>query len=265
MDSIVLAGGFAQRLYPTTEEIPKPLITVAGLPAMDYLLDELKEYYSSNEGVCYFTVNEKYAPDFDNFLERNARGCFLYELVVEPAKKEEEKMGPNLAVQNVIETQKNVSLDEGLVIVAGDSVSSLSIGGFVDFYRQNPSRSVAAVYDIGDCMKASRKYGVVKLDSDNRITDFQEKPEKPFSSLVNTTYYALCRRDIQIMADIISMSGPSGDYIDSLVKKGVRVDGYIFEGYWFDIGNHESLAEANRTLRKEFVRKKSAGIERRME
>lgn len=252
MDTIVLAGGFAQRLYPTTEEIPKPLLTVAGIPALTYLVDELNNYYDGgnnlNNGKCYLTVNQKYAPDFANFMDRQ-NACFSYELVVEESTNDNEKPGPNRAIKNVLDNYP-VEIARGVMVIAGDSVSSLSLTEFADFYKEEPSRSVAALYDIVDKMKASGKYGVADINSENRITNFEEKPDNPLTSLVNTTYFALCKRDLMFMDDIISMSGPSGDYIDSLVKKGIHVAGYVFDGYWFDIGDHGSLAEANRFMRK---------------
>jgi len=93
MDSIILAGGFAQRMAPTTNEAPKHLLPVAGKPMLSYVLDSLEKFYSQGEGgTCYISINKKFEKDFKNFIKDY--NCKMpLKLIVEDTLSEGQKLG----------------------------------------------------------------------------------------------------------------------------------------------------------------------------
>ncbi|MBN2111857.1 nucleotidyltransferase family protein [Candidatus Woesearchaeota archaeon] len=252
MDSIVLAGGFATRLYPLTQNTSKPLLKVGGKHVLSYLMDELDRFHRENGGACYLTVNRKFYPDFEKFRQE-AKHCPPLEIVVEEATKDSEKPGPMKAIGQVFNEYMRDLPSEGVLIAAGDSVSSIDLAEFLDYYARHRERSVVALYDINDLKKAEF-YACAELAEDaggKRISRFAEKPKPAFSTLVNTTYFILRKAELE-MIDDYAASGTKKGLIDWLIdEKVVAVNGFVFRGHWFDIGDFESLRLADNFLSKE--------------
>ncbi len=269
MDTIILAGGYAKRMAPTTDEVPKHLLHVAGRPMLSYVLDSLEGLYSQTEGRCYLSVNRKFEQDFRDFI-RDSNTNLPLELIVEDTASEGQKLGC-LGALTQIQEQINAPSESGILVVGGDNIFSLDMLNFVNYQQQHPKRSLVALYDIGDLEKA-KLYGVAKLDAEHpvhplgrQIVGFEEKPTNPNSALVSTAIYVLKASDMARIEYYIAQ-GNSGDTIGSYIQwliageeitgskertghtSGIKsgVNGFVFDGYWFDIGSHESFEEANR-------------------
>ena len=162
------------------------------------------------------------------------------------------------------------------MVIGGDNLFSLDIKKIINYYKQHQERSIAAIYDIKDKDKA-KLYGTAVLDTKytdhpwgNQITRFEEKPKNPESTLVSTAIYIFRATDLARITDYMSEGNNAdtiGSYIDWLIKNEERtgfrdwawhtlgVNGFVFDGYWFDIGSNESLEQANRLLRKTYSKK----------
>ena len=251
MDSIVLAGGFATRLYPLTENTAKPLLKVGGRPALSYLMGGLGRFHNENGGRCYLTVNRKFQHDFEAFAQEEAC-CPPLEIVVEGAVKDSEKLGPMRAIGQVFNRYMKDAPSEGVLIAAGDSVSSIDLAEFLACYKMHSERPLVALYDISNLKKAEL-YACAELAEDKkgkRISRFAEKPKPAFSTLINTTCFILRKTEMELI-DEYAISGTRKGLIDWLIdKKGAEINGFVFCGYWFDIGDIESLAAADSFMGK---------------
>jgi glucose-1-phosphate thymidylyltransferase len=237
MDAVVLAGGYATRLWPITRHRAKPLLPVAGEPIVDRILRPLED--EERVKTVYVSTNERFADDFREHLDE--RGYEKTELVVEPTREEDEKLGTVGALAELVE---RVSMDDDLLVVAGDNLFSFELSEFVGFFEERATPCIAS-YDIGSREEAS-SYGLVELDGD-RVVGFEEKPDEPESTLISIACYAypadtLGRLD-EYLADEGNPDAP-GYFVEWLHKRE-NVGAFTFDGAWFDIGTRSSYLDAN--------------------
>ena len=248
MIGIVLAGGYAKRLWPLTQKIAKPLLPVAGLPILNYVVNKLIQLDDVDEIVI--SINKRFESQFKNWLKKyRFKNVWLR---VEDSLREEEKPG---AIKAISETLKDVDSKEYLII-AGDNFFTSDLKDFIRYYRKKKSSTIA-LYDVKN-VKLAKEYAVVKLNRKGRIISFIEKPKKPESTLIGTCIYLLPDKSLKkiykYLDEGLSPDSP-GHFIGWLTSKE-KVYGYRLEGYWVDIGNLASYAEANR-----FVNRMKIGME----
>ena len=135
-------------------------------------------------------------------------------------------------------------LDDWLIL-GGDNLFEDTLGGFIDFSLKNRPVPSIGVYDVQSKEEASR-CGVVKLDANNRIVDFKEKPKNPFSTLAASCVYFFPKESLYLFEEFIKDHlnvDACGKYIEWLSLRG-KVFGYVLCGKWIDIGNINSLETA---------------------
>lgn len=246
MQAVVLAGGFAKRLWPLTLDKPKPLLSVAGKPIIEYILEKLDGIEEIDK--VYISVNKKFEPYFKEWLQ-NADFAKPLEIVTEPTTTEEEKLGAVGALGFLL---RKKDITDDLVVVAGDNLFDFDMKKFIQGHESG--FPVVAVYDMEKKEKISKKYGVVVLDEKNIIKEFQEKPAQPASTLVSTGCYFFPKRAVEMIYEYLS-SGNNADapgFFISWLAKQMAVQGFVFNGNskWFDIGNLESYKEANKAYKE---------------
>lgn len=242
MHAVVLAGGFAKRLWPLTKDMPKPLLSVGGRPIIEYILDKLGEIEELDK--IFISVNSKFEPHFREWLQGSDFKQSI-EIVSEPSMNEEEKLGAVGALGYLLK-ERDVSDD--LIVIAGDNLFDFDIKQFLKTNGQ--SSPVVALFDMEEKESIRNKYGVVVLDEMNMIKEFQEKPANPASTLVSTGCYFFPKKSVEMIYDYLkgkNNADAPGFFISWLAKQ-MAVQGYVFDGdsRWFDIGSIESLEEANR-------------------
>jgi len=236
MDAVVLAGGYATRLWPITKNRPKMFLPVGDTTVIDRIFAELE----SDERIdsVYVSTNERFAGAFESYL---AESTFEKpELSIEGSTAEDEKLGVVGAIDQLIDRE---GVTDDLLVVAGDNLISFDLGEFVDFFYERETPTVAA-YDVGSRDRAS-SYGVVELDGEE-IVDFQEKPESPKSSLVSIACYAFPAGDLPLIGEYVAGDNnpdEPGWLIQWLHTRDV-VRAFSFDGAWFDIGTPESYLDA---------------------
>ena len=245
MKAVVLAAGYATRLYPLTETVAKPLLPVGGRPMLDWILDRIVEVPEID--AVHVVTNRKFADSFRNWAEAREQGVRI-EVHDDGTTSEGDRLGAIGDIRFVVE-QADLS-DDDVLVIAGDNLFDFSLAGFVDFWRSKGVASVVAVCDVGDLALAA-KLGVVSVDGDDRIVEFVEKPEHPASTLAATAAYLYHRAHVALL-DTYLGEGNSPDqpgrYLGWLSARE-PVYGYRFEGAWFDIGDREQLLEADNELR----------------
>ncbi len=241
MKAIILAAGYATRLYPLTLSQPKSLLQVGKKNMLEHIIAKVE--HLKDVDVIYIVSNDKFFNDFlvwsQNFKSRKP-----IKIINDNTTSNQDRLGAVGDINFVIEQEK---IDDGVLVIAGDNLFEFSLNKFQDFQKEKDS-CVVALYDIKEKEKAAGKYGVVEIDENNKIVKFEEKPQEPKSSLVSTACYIFEKEDIPLLKKCvgeIEALDNLGDFISWLIKKK-DVYGYVFDENWFDIGSHEQLEEVKR-------------------
>ena len=242
MDAIILAGGFAKRMWPLTKNKPKQLLNLAGKPMLDYVFDSLDNLDFERIIV---SVNSFFAPQFQEYLSSNSKDKKI-ELFIEESNNENEKLGA-LGALNLLFKKKKLT---GPVFIAGgDNLSDFDLIKMIDLYEKSNS-DVIGLFDVED-IELAKLYGIANLEG-NRIIDFVEKPSSPPSTLAATAYWLLSESGINNFFTYIEGGGDRdamGNFLTWNVKRN-PVLSVSFKGSWYDIGGLESYSEAQNWLEK---------------
>ncbi|AEN05072.1 sugar phosphate nucleotidyltransferase [Halolamina sp.] len=236
MKAIVLAGGYATRLWPITRNRPKMFLPVGDGTVIDDVFRDLEADERVDE--VYVSTNERFGESFEEYL---AESEFEKPVVsVEETVEEDEKFGVIGALAQLIDRE---NLDDDLMVVAGDNLISFDLAEFGNFFQEKGTPCIAA-YDVGSKERA-KSYGLVDLDGD-RIVDFQEKPDEPKSTLVSIACYAFPQETLpKFETYLAGENNPDepGWFIQWLQSREA-VHAFTFDGAWFDIGTPDSYLEA---------------------
>jgi len=236
MKAVVLAGGYATRLWPITKHRPKMFLPVGDGTVIDTIFEELEADDRIDE--VFVSTNEYFADDFRAYLADSEFDKPT--LSVEETVAEDEKFGVLGAMAQLIDRE---NVDDDLLIIAGDNLISFSISEFIDYFQAKGAPSLAA-YDVGSRERA-KSYGLVELEGD-RVVNFQEKPDDPKSTLVSIACYAYPAETLPLfdeyLADDNNPDEP-GWFVQWLQERG-DVFAYTFDGDWFDIGTPEAYLDA---------------------
>ena len=223
MKCLILAGGFATRLYPLTISRAKALLEYKGKPTINHIADNIPPNID-----ILVSINKKFEPDFSLWQQGLDREV---EILVEGALSEGQKLGAVSSLSYWIESR---SISEDLLAIAGDNYFDFDLAQFIAMYDNK--HTLVAVYDIGDKDKASQ-FGVVQLEG-HRIAEFQEKPASPKSSLIATACYILPQRIFPLLHRYCQQAKRDnlGSFIAYLIDYD-EVHAYIFTEPWLDIGS----------------------------
>ena len=171
MKALILCAGYARRMYPLTRDKPKPLLTVAGKPALEYILSNLKKASSIDE--IYIVTNEKFFHLFKKWHKRykSAKRIFIYS---DGTASEDAKLG---AVGDIKFMLESASIKDDLLIVAGDNLFSFNINKLIRFFKQKGT--TIALYDVKS-KKLAREYSEVKIDEQSLSLIHISEPTRPY-------------------------------------------------------------------------------------
>jgi glucose-1-phosphate thymidylyltransferase len=242
MKVIILAAGYATRLYPLTLTQPKPLLPVAGQPMVEYVLDNLAPIGGLDR--IYVVTNAKFAEKFQEWADayRASKAKLDFTIVNDGSIDESNRLGA-IGDLHLVLTRENV--DDDLIVVAGDNLFSEPLTDFGRYCREK-NAPVLAVYDVKD-LEQIKKYNALTLTPDSRITFFEEKPKAPTSTVTGIALYFYPRRTLAMIKQYIA-EGNNPDQPGRLIQwlyPRVPVYTWSVPGLWFDIGSKETLEEAN--------------------
>jgi glucose-1-phosphate thymidylyltransferase len=235
MKALILAAGYATRLRPLTESIAKPLLPVGGRPMVEWILERIAE---TSADEVHLVTNARFAPDF----ERWADGKDV-QVHNDGTTSNEDRFG---AIGDIA----FVGLDDDLLVTASDNLFDYSLADYESYWRGKDG-SCIAVYDVGD-VELAKKYGIVDVDHDDRVTDFVEKPADPPTTLCATATYLYRRDHAALVSTYLSEGNPPdqpGNFVAWLHKRE-PVYAYRFPGEWYDIGDLAQLLEADNRMRR---------------
>jgi glucose-1-phosphate thymidylyltransferase len=243
MKVIILAAGYATRLYPLTLTTPKPLLPVAGKPMIDHVLDNL----TAIDGLdrIYVVTNAKFAGHFQKWADdyRAKKAKLDFSVINDGSTDDTNKLGAIGDIHFVLTREK---VDDDIIVVAGDNLFNQKLGDFGRFCREKKA-PVLALYDVGD-LEQIKKYNSISVDGTGRITFFEEKPKNPTSTLTGIALYFYPRQTLPLIKQYIA-GGNNPDQPGRLVQwlySRTAVFTWRVPGLWYDIGSKETLEEANR-------------------
>jgi len=238
--ALILAAGYATRLYPLTKEYPKPLLVVKGRPIINYLVDKLSAVSAIDE--IYVVTNSKFIRFFRRWV-KSIKSSKKITLVDDLTKINQGRLGAIGDINFVIKKKK---VRKDLLVVGGDNLFSGSLKGFLGSARKNIRSVNIGLYRLKQKEDASR-YGVAKLNNQKKIISFEEKPRHPQSCLVAMCLYFIPKDLLGLInkyaQDKNKKTDVTGGYI-AWLKDKMNVYGYIFKGSWFDIGDYKYLNAA---------------------
>jgi len=240
MKALILAAGYATRLYPLTKEYPKSLLPVGGRPIIDYIIDNLENIEDIDEIIVI--TNSKFISKFRSWA-KDRSGKKRISLIDDLTKDDSAKRGA-IADMNFAARHKNIKDD--LLVIGGDNLFDYDLKNFISFAKANKQHPVIGIYNIKSKLAAS-KYGVIRVDKNNRLLDFQEKPKNPKSTLVAMCLYYFPKQKLRLIKQYLDnkrdKSDATGFYIDWL-RRRCPVYAFTFKGRWYDIGHYQFYKEA---------------------
>ena len=244
MKAIILAAGYATRLYPLTINTPKALLPINKKPIIDYIVDELNTISEIDE--IYVVTNSRFAQHFTDWA-KTAPGKTPISVLDDGTTSGENKKGAVGDIGFVI-AEKNI--DDELLVIAGDNFFTYSLRDYVDYYREKDHDCVCV--KKWPNKKELSQFGVALLDENGKVLDIEEKPKQPKSdTAVFATY--LYKRDTVPMFREYLESGNNPDApgnFPAWLYKRKDVYAYTFSGECYDIGTPESYREVCRMYEK---------------
>ncbi len=236
MKALVLAAGYATRLYPLTLDRPKALLEVGGRPMLDHVLDRLQ---AMGVDETIVVTNAKFTPHFEEWAAE--KECVT--IVNDGTTSNDDRLG---AIGDTAFVLDETGLDDDLVVVAGDNLFGEDVSGF-SAYGQEVDAPVLAVHDVGD-LSRMREYNQIEVDEEGRIVFFEEKPEDARTTLAGVALYFYPRHTLPLIRQYLA-EGNNPDQPGRLIEwLYPRTSIYTWQlpGAWYDIGSAETLQEADR-------------------
>ncbi|MEU0932690.1 mannose-1-phosphate guanyltransferase [Embleya sp. NPDC005971] len=228
MKAVVMAGGEGTRLRPMTSSMPKPLLPVVNRPIMEHVLRLLKRH-----GLSETVVTVQFLAS----LVRNYFGDGEELGMTLTYANEETPLGTAGSVKNAEEALK----DDTFLVISGDALTDFDLTALVEYHRAKGAMVTVCLTRVPDPLE----FGITIIDDEGRVDRFLEKPTwgQVFSDTVNTGIYVMEPEVFDYVAAGVSVDW-SGDVFPKLLKEGKPIYGYVAEGYWEDVGTHESYLKA---------------------
>ena len=241
MKAIILAAGYATRLYPLTKDMPKALLPVAGRTILDRLLDGMRAIPEMDH--IHLVTNHRFAPAFEKWRQAAQAHCPIT-VHDDGTISNEDRLG---AVGDIAFVLERARIDDDLFVAASDNLFTFPLSDFAaDFRRHGRDLLLGTRIDDVDTL---RRYAVATLDGENRVLSLVEKPQEPQSHIGICAIYLYRRDTVPLFPAMISEYRAAGKRPDApgyfaewlCKRKEVRV--YLAGGECVDIGTVESYRE----------------------
>lgn len=241
MKCLILAAGYATRLYPLTENFPKPLLKVGEKTILDWLLDDI---HTSGLVDQYIVIsNHKFAHHFQAWADDHKLPITVLD---DGTESNETRLGAVKDIQFAIEELK---LDDDLLVIAGDNVLDFSLVDYIRYSKEKNTTCIMRYFEPNT--EKLHKTGVAEVDENDRIISMEEKPVHPKSNWCTPPFYVYKKEDVRLVkVGIESGCGVDapGSFIAWLCTQ-TPVHAYEMPGKRYDIGNLASYEEVQRTYK----------------
>lgn len=233
MKCVILAAGYATRLYPLTENYPKPLLTVGDKTIIDWLIDDIKDHNAIDEFVII--SNHKFVESFNQW--KNNRTDIAIRIVDDGTTTNENRLGAVKDIQLAVEL---LGIKEDVFVLAGDNILDFSLKGFLDY--ANDKNASCVMCHTENELRKQQKTAIITVDDNGLITSYEEKPKNPKSNLAVPPFYYYKNEDIKLINEAIN-NGTGTDAPGSFaawLSKQRPMYAYLMPGKRYDIGDLES-------------------------
>lgn len=249
MKCLILAAGYATRLYPLTENFPKPLLEVAGKTILDWLIDDLAQTGMIDEYIVI--SNHKFAHIFEEWVEekksKDEGRRTKITIIDDGTTNNENRLGAVKDIQFAIE---QLQLDDDLLVMAGDNLLDFSLGDFIHYGKEKNATCVMRYYEAEEAKL--HKTGVAEVAADDRLIAMEEKPAQPKSHWCIPAFYYYTKEDSHLIKKGIESGcgiDAPGSFIAWLCQQ-TKVYAWEMPGKRYDIGNLASYEEVKKTFAK---------------
>ena len=232
MKCLILAAGYATRLYPLTENFPKPLLTVGDKTILDWLIDDIDMLATVDEYVVI--SNHKFAHHFDEWAKTKSQKITV---VDDGTSTNETRLGAVCDIQFAID---KLNIDDDMLVIAGDNVLDFSLTKFISYAKAKNTSANMRYYEPE--MKKLLKSGVVSIDDNDLVLEMTEKSPEPKSNWCCPPFYYYTKEDARLVKVGIEAgcgTDAPGSFIAWLCGKSA-VHAMQMPGSRYDIGNLES-------------------------
>ena len=231
MKCLFLAAGYATRLYPLTENFPKPLLPIKGVPLLDYFINDLEEIGCVDEYIV--VSNHKFAHFFEEWSKTHSQKITI---VDDGTTTNENRLGAVKDIQLVI---NNLDINEDLLVLAGDNLLDFSLKEFIIFFREKNNSCVMRYFESN--LNKIKKSANLIIDENDKIIKMLEKPETPESNWCCPPFYLYKKEDLKLIDKCINETTyfDSPGAFASFVAKNSTLYAFLMNGKSIDVGTLE--------------------------
>lgn len=238
MKCLLLCAGYARRLWPLTKDKPKPLLPIGGVPLLDRILERVNAVKEIDR--IYIVSNHRFVSHFYYWLKDRGDDGRI-EIFDDNTTSNDDRLG---AIGDIHFVLRAAKVEDDLIVIAGDNLLMFELSDFVTFAK--PKGLAIAVKDV-KTRDLAKLYGVVTLDKDAKVVDFEEKPARPTSTLISIGMYYFSKEKLGLISRYVD-EGHNKDapgYLIQWLHQVAPLYAYTIQGQWYDIGDIQSYNHAN--------------------
>jgi len=243
MKCILLAAGYATRLYPLTKDKPKALLTLGEKTILDLVMDKVFEIKEIDE--VFIVTNHRFADNFNEW-KNGYTGKIPVTVLDDGTTDNDNRLG---AIGDMHYVIKNENINDDIFVLASDNVFEFSLVPMFELFKTSDCDTISAHYI--ESLETLKAMGVLKLDEENFVTEFTEKPQNPQSHYGVPPFYFYKKETLKLIDQYIAEGNnpdAPGYFIPWLITK-TRVKAFTFDEMIIDIGTPASYEEAQRLFK----------------
>lgn len=238
MKNIVIAAGYATRLYPLTENFPKPLLKIGNSTILDRMMTDIDEIPDVDEHII--VTNHRFSPIFEEW-KANSNYKKPITIIDDGTSTNETRLG---AVRDLLLAIESKGIDDDIMVLAADNILDFSLKGFVDYFKEKASSVIMCHHEPE--LKKLQRTGVIAVNDAMKVLEMQEKPENPVSNWAVPPFYIYSKKDLPLIRDCMAHGcgfdapGNLAHYLADVTT----LHAWPMPGSRFDIGSMDSYQEA---------------------
>ncbi len=238
MKNIVIAAGYATRLYPLTENFPKPLLKIGESTILDRMMRDIDDIPEVTEHIV--VTNHRFAPIFEEW-KANSHYKKPIRIIDDGTTDNDNRLG---AVRDLLLAIDTCLVDDDIMVLAADNILDFSLKGFVEYFKGKGTSVIMCHHEPE--LKKLQRTGVIAVDENMRVLEMQEKPEKPVSNWAVPPFYIYSKKDLPLIKDCMEHGcgydapGNLAHYLTDVTT----LHAWPMTGSRFDIGSMDSYLEA---------------------
>jgi len=252
LKAIILAAGYATRLYPLTKNLPRTLLPIAGKPILEYTVEQI----AACPGIdrIFLVTNNLFFPNFARWLNTySPSNPPIPEIVLvdDGTRSNAERRGSIGDLLLAIESQM---IDDDTLVICSDKMFEFKLSDFVECFKKR-REAMNACFDTGDVEEIRGKHGCVVLDRERKIVEFQEKPDKPKSTIQSIAFYIFPGKNLPLVQEYLEGGGTpdAPGFLVQWLCQRIPLYAYIFSEPCFDVGTPETYRWVDRLYRSRFT------------